>query len=288
MCGILDSYGNKLCLPTKLDCPINSIFLSDNLNNNNTKLSSYSTIKLQNLTVYYSNKEPTGKIINGLFVDSDLLLKYKEGCYILDSYPLIDLIKDNNMNIYSDIDTSNLNSDLKSYLKWCMPFQNREIDLKSMKEQNQIFKINNTINTYVINPSKNVGFIYASIFFNLLMFIILGAILMAKYSEKDGGSCCLWFQNNMTNISQFAVLFFVFSFTTFILALNSIIYKSKIDEVVNNIRKKNIDYNTVNFTTMSILNTMFFSLNFAFIGIILCFFCVACKFKSSEKYNTLI
>ena len=114
MCGILDSYGNKLCLPTKLDCTINSIFLSDNLNNNNnTKLSSYSTIKLQNLTVYYSNKEPTGKIINGLFVDSDLLLKYKEGCYILDFYPLIDLIKDNNMNIYSDMDTSNLNSDLK-------------------------------------------------------------------------------------------------------------------------------------------------------------------------------
>ena len=94
MCGILDNLGNKLCYPQFLDCPLNYI-------TTNTLISNYKNFgsaKLLEKTVYFT-KEATenGKIIGGLFVDSDLLIKYnnkdcvklEEGTVsnLLDSHP---------------------------------------------------------------------------------------------------------------------------------------------------------------------------------------------------------
>ena len=120
------------------------------------------------------------------------------------------------------------------------------------------------------------------------MFVAFSAILLAKYSESDGGSCCLWVQENMNGIIQFILLLFLFAIPTIVVAGISIAYKGKINQVTDNIRKKNLDYDAVNFTIMSLLNILFFSLNFALVGIFIVFLIVSCNLKSSEKYNTLL
>ena len=159
-----------------------------------------------------------------------------------------------------------------------------------MREQHSEYEKNKTINDLVINPCKSIGFIYSSIFFNLIFCIIFICILIGKYSESDGSSWCLWFQSNMNNIIHFAVLFILMSIPTFVIAGFSISYNGKINKATDNIKNRNLDYNAINFTTLSILNKAFFSLHFAFEGVIACFLIAACTIGGggSEYTKTLL
>ena len=72
MCGILDELGNKLCLPLEEGCPINSIKESSEMPQDNLN---YLYVEIENKKIYFTNESvSTGKIVGGIFADSDLLL----------------------------------------------------------------------------------------------------------------------------------------------------------------------------------------------------------------------
>ena len=73
MCGILDNLGNKLCYPLFEICPINFITFNESEIKN---FSFYNSTKIKDKILYYTNKlKETGKVLGGLFVDSDLMIK---------------------------------------------------------------------------------------------------------------------------------------------------------------------------------------------------------------------
>ena len=72
-CGILDTYGNKLCLYKDYPCPINEIIIDLKEKSNEYKNKGYKNInyyplkKNNNYSIYYTNTSYDMKIINTLF-----------------------------------------------------------------------------------------------------------------------------------------------------------------------------------------------------------------------------
>ena len=66
-CGILDTYGNIMCIPIEEECPINDIIIDLSSKNEEYHSNGYQYIQLENLTenhsIYYSNKEINKEII---------------------------------------------------------------------------------------------------------------------------------------------------------------------------------------------------------------------------------
>ena len=184
MCGILDDLGNKLCYPQYLPCPLNHI----STNRSGFNYSNYGSANLLKKTVYFTNEEPeNGKVIGGLFVDSDLLIKYNdEDCEKLEEGTVMNLLNSHSYRLYRD----SLNYDPytyisgvvqngKSYLKWCVPGVGKEKNISKIKELKVVFDFNVTNNKNVINPIKTLStgsyFVclpgYIGLFFLLIIFI---------------------------------------------------------------------------------------------------------------------
>ena len=74
LCGILDNYGHKLSLSLNKRCPINKISLN-NIQNDGYK---YTSIEIDNITLYYTNEA----VENGKFFRSkvDYSLKILNDC----------------------------------------------------------------------------------------------------------------------------------------------------------------------------------------------------------------
>ena len=96
LCGVLDDYGNKLCISKLDECPINKV-----VNSPPSDGYHYSSIDLNSISIYYTNEAiDTGIILEGLFVDSDYKIQYNKGCDKIDEGTIEELISDNR-EVYS-------------------------------------------------------------------------------------------------------------------------------------------------------------------------------------------
>ena len=192
MCGILDDLGNKLCYPQYLPCPLNHI----TTNRSNFNYSNYGSVNLLKKTIFFTNEEPeNGKVIGGLFVDSDLLIKYNdEDCEKLEEGTVSTLLDSHPYKLYRNSLSydpyTNRSSSVqkgKSYLKWCVPGVGKEKNISKIKELKVVFDFNVTTNKNVINPTKTFStssyFVslsgYIGLFFALIIFI------RAFYKQND-------------------------------------------------------------------------------------------------------
>ena len=190
-CGILDDLGNKLCYPNFENCPINFITLdASKINNYN-----YLTEEINGKTIYYTNEAiERGKVFGGLFVDSDLLIKYNtEDCEIIDEESTTQLLHEHKNKLYREslsFDPYEDNSyDKKgiSYLKWCIPGHGKEKNITIIKELYEVYKFNISFNLEVIKPIKKMFIISYFVClpgFILLLFILI-FILCSFNSQND-------------------------------------------------------------------------------------------------------
>ena len=156
MCGVLDDLGNKLCYKENEDCPINDITL--------TKVDSYESTTIGDMTLYYTNKATeTGRVLGGFFVDSDLLIKFNNNdCKILATDTISSLLNSQNNILYRnslDFDPykeKNIDQRGKSYLKWCIPGYGKEKNITLIKELKVVYEYNITTNKEVIKPIKTL------------------------------------------------------------------------------------------------------------------------------------
>lgn len=275
LCGFLDDYGHKLCLPYYLDCPINRIIVnstpSDGYNYNSTNIS--------DLIFYYTNEAIDRKIVDAIYVDSDIEIKYKEGCEILDSYSLMELVKDNNNNIYINKNLINLTD--KSYLKSCSPNPYQKIDLIKMRSLYKIYLNNKNINKYIIKPNESYSssFIMLGIIVQAIFLIFLIGTLIGKLSERNRKNCCFWFQIHMKSIYNFVILFFLVFFSSSIITGYSGEYSRAIEKIKKNITDINIEFDDSYLSQLARINTAFFSLSIILIIIIISFFIAYCIVK---------
>ena len=190
VCGILDNLGNKFCYPKNEDCPLNYISLDSN--------SSYtlSSAKIGNKVIYYSNEAgENGKIVGGLFVDSDLLIKYNlEDCEILDTNSVQNFLNDHYNKLYRNSlgydPYTTVNEKVqngKSYLKWCVPGVGKEKNISKIKELNVVYQFNVSTNIDIIKPIKNM---FTASYFVALpafigMFFLLIIILFSFFEQNN-------------------------------------------------------------------------------------------------------
>ena len=122
MCGVLDELGNKLCYPDGLACPIN--YVTTNLSEINEHTTIYSAVTLGDKKIYYTNYATDGKVLGGLFVDTDLKINYNDiDCKTLDTSTISELLLHNYNKLYRnsldfdpyDEETSELKKRGKSY-----------------------------------------------------------------------------------------------------------------------------------------------------------------------------
>ena len=186
MCGIIDEFGNKLCLPEEDECPLNYIEVIPEVINTTNITEKY--IFLDNKTILFSNKKVEGKIIEGLYADSDLMLQYN-GCKIIDTDTISNFINgnkllyrdslENDYNPYKDINVDNKG---KSYLKWC---NGKGLDLNKLREKKNECLYNVSINEEIVGQTK----IYfkqdylSSLFGFLYYFIVICFYIINVLSE---------------------------------------------------------------------------------------------------------
>ena len=158
MCGILDNLGNKLCYPSEIECPVN--YITKDIKDDN--ISDYKELSINDNKYYYTNKKnETGKILGGLFADTDLLPKYgEEDCEILDTDTLSSFLKSNNYSLYiKSLDfnpnkDSNIDKKGKAFLKWCVPGVGREKNIDIIKDIKIKYDYNVTKNKNYFTPIK--------------------------------------------------------------------------------------------------------------------------------------
>ena len=159
MCGILDNLGNKLCYPSYYVCPIN--YITKDIKDDN--ISDYKELYINDTKYYYTNKKTeTGKIIGGLFADTDLLPKYgEEDCEILQTDTISSFLESNDHYLYINSLNfdPNYNSSIdemgKAYLKWCVPGVGKNKNIDFIKKKKIEYDHNVTKNKNVIKPIKN-------------------------------------------------------------------------------------------------------------------------------------
>lgn len=272
MCGILDELGNKLCYPINEICPIN--FLTLNLSK--IQKYNYGIATLNGKIIYYTNEATeTGKVVGGLFVDSDLLIKYKkEECEIIDEESISQLLGEhvnklyrNSLN-YNPYEDNNINEKGKSYLKWCIPGHGKEKNINIIKELNEVYKFNISVNKEIIKPIKTLfiasyfvclpGFIGLFITFIFLLYFLCKYNINEEYQEfircKD---CCF-----LTNFI-FLIISVIFIITGSIISIannkNLSLGNVKIDDSIFN------SLYDINIISFSLFILLFFFMGFFFL-----------------------
>ena len=191
LCGILDNYGNKLCISENEDCPINKIVVSEiepfDYN--------YNHIKINDKSIYYTNEAVNdGIIVKNLYVDSDILLQYQKGCYKIDEGTVEELIEDNK-NLYDNSGNSG-----KSYLKWCNNGYNENFNLTNMKIEYKEYSNYKYLNENVIKTIKDG--LSAIIVFCFVAFLPFLCVLFFIISKDENTSTRFYI--------TFFVLFIIF------------------------------------------------------------------------------
>ena len=111
-CGILDTIGNKLCLPEEFDCPINDIFIDFEVNERNHKgynICHYNPLPFTTIYyIYFSNKKIDGNIIASILNTTNIPGFIGNHCFVFDvqsfedryNYQFYDEIKEENDIIF--------------------------------------------------------------------------------------------------------------------------------------------------------------------------------------------
>ena len=87
-CGILDTIGNKLCLPEQYDCPINDILID--LKENNNSHNGYNTCHYDVLPyttvydVYFTNNKTNGSIVASILNTTNIPGFIGNHCFVFD------------------------------------------------------------------------------------------------------------------------------------------------------------------------------------------------------------
>lgn len=292
MCGILDNEGNKLCLPEKEECPINKIELSKPTDGYNYKETSLGDIK-----IYYTNEATqTGKIVEGLYADSDLKIQYKDGCEILDKGPIDSFILDNekiyvNSSVSDPYKDKSINSKGYSYLKWCIPGHDQERNLTSIRRNYRKYIYNRYVNnTFISGILSQFNKKYSlNLFAIIYLFVVLIGILIAKFSDMFNGSLCNWFQENTNDIKSFSLILAPFLVLSIFCLINCFSINSYLASIRDNyIRKELINseyFDINNFYSVISLNIAFITIFFIFLGCILCFYILYIVYAIKLKKN---
>lgn len=277
LCGILDDYGHKLCLPKGGRCPINKIVFN-NTPNDGYK---YNSIKMDNLTLYYTTEAGNnGRIIGSLNVDSTISVQNE--CNILDTIPLLDLVEDNR-NIYIN-QKSKITSEDKAYLKWCPAIKDGLEDLVKSREEYNIYLKHININKYIINQISDDEMYFGAMIHIIALILLLRTIIL-KYSEDRICSGCN--KCNMKTILDFIIFCFLYGFACAIVAGGSINYSRKLKKILKDVETYNIEYQKLyKIPTMINLNLAFISLGFIFIPFLISFFIAYCCVNDTEANNS--
>jgi hypothetical protein len=229
-CGILDKYGNKLCIPKNEKCPINNISMGYEPPD---KVHTYAPIKVGNKTIYYSNDfVEDGRIIKGLYSDSDVKIEYNENCSILDTYNLSYFLNEN-IKIYKDkYIPQSMKNNGKSYLKYC-DFVVNNLDLNQLKNDYKLYQFSQKFNTDIYEKLKDKlsnGFFcsfFGCIYLLVYLFFSIWAMIYGKLNRSS--LCCFWcfYNSNFddNDIIDF-IIFFIFLIPYNVLSILSTIWSS--------------------------------------------------------------
>ena len=271
VCGILDDLGNKFCYPSKEECPINYISLINDTNSTNYTYKSIIIDSVTKKTLYYTNNAIDKKIVGGLFVDSDLLIKYKdEDCVTLDNDTIQHLIDSQYNTIYRDLKydpDSHVYKNGKSYLKWCIPGHGKEKNITKIKELKVIYDYNVTTNLNIVNPSKkNFKTSYFILLTGFLLFFFLIILLTLSFCAKND----INFEHSLFDNSLAITILFIF----FIISLILILIGSIIS-IANNSNLSegtSLDLGSSIFNVLKIINIIDFCLSMLLVILSVVFF----------------
>ena len=202
-CGTLDELGNILCYPNYENCPINFVTTSYS---EISGYSRYSSTRIGDKTVYYTNQATGKEVLGGLFVDSDLMINYNDiDCKTLDTSTISDLLLHNYNKLYRntldfdpyDEEKSELDKRGNSYLKACVPGNGREKNITKIRELVFEFNLNTTNNGKIIKPIKILFIVsyFISLPGHTISIILLLIIL-----------CSFIIQNNIESIIKFGCI----------------------------------------------------------------------------------
>ena len=185
-CGILDEYGNKLCIAKGYSCPINYVTL-----NSSDRNYTYNSYTIDGVTIYYTNEAVNdGKILGGFYVDSDLMINYNIGdCQIITTGKISELLNSHMNKLYRKSLTfnpykdKNIDNKGKAYLKWCIPGVGMERNITLIKELNKIYAQNKTISNRLnsIKYDHRVSYFLGLSAYITIIILLLIAIFSLKY-----------------------------------------------------------------------------------------------------------
>ena len=269
MCGIIDEFGNKLCLPEENECPLNYIEVIPEIINITNITEKY--IFLDNKTILFSNKKVEGKIIEGLYADSDLMLQYNR-CKTIDTDTISNFINgnkllyrdslENDYNPYKDINVDNKG---KSYLYWC---NGKGLDLNKLREKKYEYQYNVSINEEIVGQTKNYfkqdylsslfGFIY---YFIVICFYTIN-VLSEIYDYPYLSICmsCFISDIDLLNGIYFSLLLIPYIFLNLIsiylknyFIKDNLLKASKYANTESNIMKTLLSLNDIYFIGMIVI-----------------------------------
>ena len=273
-CGIIDDNENKLCIKNYLNCPIN-VISEEKLGNSN------SSFQVGNKTFYYYFDEnaKNKKIIEGLFVDTDIYKK-EEDYFILDTYTISGLLEENErlykgVNLgfdpYTDKD---IDKKGKSYLK--IKYNNKNVDLISLREKYNSFNKKSKIQENLIRPvtdnfemSNMLGIIGYSLL--ILLIVILMTISFCNKSAKDDNS------KLSTNQCRFLCCFIPVAFIFYSITIFTTIKYCSIVGKLNEIDKE------LSISSLKICNIIYIILSFLMYAIILILVVFVCIYRKIKK-----
>ena len=194
-CGI-DSFGNYLYFPSNLECPINHIFIDNQIIDN----TNYTNIYIGNFNyLHYTNKNINGQIIIDLRVGhSSIPLEFDsksndlcEGILkkVRDVIKCEKYYKFNTVPFYKEIDTCGINEFDKSFelinndtenniSLYALTYQG--INSTSIKDINITKYFRNNINTYkILSICKIIGFLL-----NILFFVYFTVLIFVDNTIK--------------------------------------------------------------------------------------------------------
>ena len=197
LCGIIDKFNNKLCIPYYYECPLNNLEIIPGIPENISNVT-YSYVIIDNNTIKIDNKNENGKIIEGLYADSDLMLQYNEDCELIDEDKISSFIKDNKY-LYRDVLENDPYTDVnidrhgKSYLKWCTQNSGKGNSLLDLRENLLKYQYNISINEGTLDQTKTYfKNAFVSIFFAFFYYFCFAVFyLISLISEMNGNPNCI-------------------------------------------------------------------------------------------------
>ena len=197
LCGIVDKFNNKLCISYYDDCPLNNLEIIPGIPENISN-ATYSFVIIDNNTIKIDNKNENGKIIEGLYADSDLMIQYNEDCELIDEDKISSFIQDNKY-LYRDVLENDPYTDVnidrhgKSYLKWCTQNSGKGNSLLDLRENLFKYQYNISINEGTLNQTKTYfKNAFVPIFFAFFYYFCFAVFyVISLISEIYGNPICI-------------------------------------------------------------------------------------------------